>query len=315
MPLAAGVQAFSSQVGGIFQVWTETLAELLRRGLSLSESIESLPGLVPPPSRLLIRIGEQSGNLGQGIEQAVASRTVQLPLLRQIGTQIVYLFWVMCCGVFVSFFMMYFIMPRFEAIFKDFGIGLPDVTRNMMMLSHIVVNFSWIPILGGLAFTFAFLINYYTGGGMNIPLFDRLFARRHTILILRGLSISISASQPVSRLLDDLARCYPTNWIRKKLAIAAADVQAGHDWVASMYSTGLLKSSDLGVLTSAQRAGNLVWAVRELVETGERRWSFRLQWIMQLTFLTSMVIIGAIVLFIALAYFSPLIALIMRLSQ
>ena len=115
--------------------------------------------------------------------------------------------------------------------------------------------------------------------------------------------------------MNRLARWYPTHWVRNKLKLVAADVEQGHDWLESLQSTRLLKATDVGVLASAQRAGNLPWAIRELIATAERRWSFRLLGIMEIVFIGSLLIFGAFVFLLAVAYFSPLITLIQRLSQ
>jgi type II secretory pathway component PulF len=315
MPLAPGIFAFSVQSSGIIQIWAETLAELLRRGVSLPEAASGMPRLIPRAAGLLIRMGAESGNLASGLREAVQSRTVALPMAQKIGTQLAYLAWVACTGVTISGFLLYFITPKFEAIFKDFGVALPELTIQLIRVSHVAVDYFWVPVMGGLGLGFVFLVSLFQGGDMSIPVVDRLFARRHTILILRSLTLFVEADRPISTALDSLANWYPTRWVRKKLTMASADVDQGHDWIEALRSTGLLSGSDAGVLASAQRAGNLAWAIRELVSTSERRWNFRLQGLLQLTFIGSMLVLGALVFLLAVAYFSPLTTLIMRLSQ
>jgi type II secretory pathway component PulF len=209
---------------------------------------------------------------------------------------------------------MYFILPRFEAIFHDFGVELPEITKFLIRWSHLAVDFFFVPVLLGFVLGVCFVGSMFTGGGMYIPLIDRLLGRRHTILILRCLVLFVEAEQPMSSALDLLAHWYPTNWVRRKLSKASSDVSHGHDWIDSLHSWRLLTASDVGLLNSAQRAGNLAWALRELVATSERRWSFRLQALMQLVFIGSMMILGAFVFLLAVAYFAPLTTLILRLS-
>jgi type II secretory pathway component PulF len=152
-------------------------------------------------------------------------------------------------------------------------------------------------------------------GQLSIPVFDRLFARRHMITILRALAIVVSADRPIPPALFALSQWYPTAWVRKKLSQAALDTSLGHDWTTALRENGLITDSDVGVLTSAQRAGNLAWALRELAETGERRWGYRLQAWSQVLFVLAMLIFGVLILLLAVGFFLPLITIIERLAS
>jgi type II secretory pathway component PulF len=315
MPLAPGVLAFSSQVSGIFEVWSESLAELLRRGVSLPVILDGMPMLVPRSSALLIRLGSESDNLARGLREAVDARSRKLPIFRSIGARIGYICWVMFTGTGIVGFVMYYIIPKFEAIFRDFGIELPEITILMIRGSHYAIEYAWVPVLTFLVLGFTMLIKLMIGRDMSLPLVDRLFARRHTILILRGILVVVESQRPLASALTSLGQCYPTHWVRQRLKNAALDVSQGWEWVEALRSNDLISASDAGVLSSAQRAGNLGWAIRELAETSERRWGYRLQALTQVVFLLSMLVLGGFVFLLAVAYFAPLTTLIMRLSQ
>ncbi len=100
------------------------------------------------------------------------------------------------------------------------------------------------------------------------------------------------------------------SWARPPL-----DATQGVEWTEALFENGLLTPSDVGVLASAQRAGNLAWALRELAETGERRWAYRLQAWSQLLFVLTMLVLGLLVFVLAVAFFLPLITLIERLAS
>jgi type II secretory pathway component PulF len=315
MPLAPGIQSFSGQVSGIYELWTESLGILLRRGATLPEALESLPRLVPVSSTFLIRIGWEAGNLAKGLREAVDTRTKRLPILRSMGTRIAYLLWVLIVGQAIVGFVMYFIVPKFEAIFKDFGIPLPEVTLMVIRSSHYFIDYSFIFTLLELGF-FAYVIAAVAGwGNMTVPVFDRLFVRRHSILIFRSLAVVVEAERPVPGSLYAMGEWYPTRWVRKKLIHAANDASQGMEWTNALWLSGLISANDVGVLVSAQRAGNLAWALRELAETGERRWGYRLQAWTQILFVLAMMVLGALVFVIAVAYFAPLTTLITGLSR
>jgi type II secretory pathway component PulF len=314
IPLAPGVQAFSGQVSGMYGLWTTALADLLRRGAPLPDALDSLPRLVPRRSSLMIRMGWESGNLPLGLKEAGSFRETRQPVLAAISSRLAYIGWVVAIASSIVGFIMYFIVPKFEAIFKDFGVDLPGVTRMVIKLSHFVVDYSWVVVLGLLALGIYALIALFGSGDFTIPLVDRLFPRRHIIAILRALAIVVSADRPIPPALYALAQWYPTAWVRKRLTQAATDANLGIDWTEALHENGLIKSSDVGVLTSAQRAGNLAWALHELAETGERRLGYQLQAWSQILFVLAMLLLGFLVFTVAVAFMLPLFTLIEKLS-
>jgi len=68
------------------------------------------------------------------------------------------------------------------------------------------------------------------------------------------------------------------------------------------------------LLESARRVGNLPWALREAAETSERRLAYRYQVLAQWLLPLLLLAIAAVVFFVAVSYFSPLIMLTQRLT-
>ncbi len=314
LPMAPGVASFSDQVTGVFQIWTESLAELLQRGASLTEAIDALPRVVPREATILIRMGDESGHLAAGLRAAAELRGRRQPVLQTFGSRVAYLCWVLFLGENVVGFVMYFVIPRFEAIFNDFGVDLPSLTMKILRFSHVVVHYGWLVLLGQISVLVYLVLVFIGWGNMNVPLIDRLFRRRHAALVFRALALAVEADRPLVPALSTLARWYPTRWVRHKLEGAAEYASQGIDWAVALHSTGVFTASDLGVLDAARRAGNLPWALRELAETGERRFGYQLQVWSQVLFVLAMLGLGTLVFLIAVAYFSPLTTLIERLA-
>jgi type II secretory pathway component PulF len=129
MPLAPAVAAFASQYRGRTRRRLIMLAELLNSGVSLSRSIRSAPKLLPGDAALLARFGEENGVLPQALRAGLAARSDFLPAASSIASRITYLLVVLLTMQSIGIFLSYFILPKFEAIFKDFNIPLPDATR------------------------------------------------------------------------------------------------------------------------------------------------------------------------------------------
>ncbi len=91
-------------------------------------------------------------------------------------------------------------------------------------------------------------------------------------------------------------------------------MQAGGDWCESLRRRDLIRQPELAILQAAQRVGNLPWALHEMADSVRRRLAYRVQAIAQFLFPPIVICMGMIVMFIVVALFLPLIALIQRMA-
>ena len=174
MPLAPTVAAFADQYGGKYRRRIMNLAAELDSGRSVPEALESVRRVVSRDALLMARVGEQTGRLPEALRLAASSRSSQLPIWTAISTRLAYLLTVLLVLQSICGFMMYFIVPKFEAIFKDFGIGLPDVTIWLIEGSHLMIKYGYIMDMASTAGSVA--------AGIPAILIRRLGQLRRTVL-------------------------------------------------------------------------------------------------------------------------------------
>ena len=318
MPLAPAISAFADQFRGRAHRRILNIVAQLNAGSTLPEALEETPGAVSRDALLMARVGQEAGLLPRALRLTGAARSAQLATWSAIASRLSYVLVVMIVGEGISGFLMYFVVPRFEAIFYDFGVPLPGITIFLIQSSQVLVR-SWplaIPLylaqlglLLFLPFSFSGRMNY------KVPIFDRLLARRHAALVLRGLSVVIEANKPIELGLKILAEQYPTRWVRRRLSKASTDVQRGADWIDALWRNGVIRRPDAEVLASAASVGNLTWACRELADTGDRRQQLRIQVMVQSLFPAAVLAMGLAVATLCVGYFLPLITLIRKLSD
>ncbi len=311
------VESFADHFKGNYRGRIMNLAAELDSGRSVPDALASVRGVVSRDALLLARVGHQTGRLPQALRMAASSRSSQLPIWTAIASRLAYLLAMLLIIQSIFGFMLYFIVPKFESIFKDFGVPLPQPTILLIEGSHFLIKYffiwAWIPLLlllllVFLPFSFAGWVNY------DVPFFDRFLRRRHMALILRCLSLAVAAGKPIEVALTTLASHYPTLWVRRKLINVDDQVQLGEPWISALERQGIIQTSDAQVLSSAAEVGNVAWALRELAETGERRLAFRFQAVIQTLFPLVVIGLGLVVGFLAIAFFTPLIVLLGRLS-
>ena len=316
MPLGPSLRAFSEQLGFAFRRKARALADCLDNGMPLPDALEFIDKAAPAPAIVLARVGWDCGGLPEALRMATSERLKRGPNSNDFGTRIAYLSMLLLSVQIIIGFIMYFIMPKFEAIFKDFGMSLPAVTILVIQGSHFFTRFGLIPVLPLIEIAFMIYLPFAINGwgGLGIPLFDRMFIRRHRILILKALALVVGREQPIALGVLSLTRAYPTPWVRRRLTGAWKSIESGHGWADSLRAYGLLSQADAEVLISAERVGNLLWALKELAENGERRYGQRLALLAQVIFSLVLLMTGGLIGLLAVAYFMPLVDLISKLA-
>ena len=146
----------------------------------------------------------------------------------------------------------------------------------------------------------------------NIPFLDKLFRRRHANLVLRGLALAVSGQPDRSARSSGRAgvSTYPSSWVRGRLALVHRDVTGGENWLYSLYGRGMIRPADAAVLASAERVGNLEWALRETAAAGERRLGYRLYYWLQVLYPILLLAMGVVVFTLAVSVLPALISII-----
>ncbi len=317
MPLAPAVAAFADQYRGLRHRRVMHLAARLNWGATLPDALEGSRSLVTRDATLLAWVGQGAGKLPKALRTAAESRSSQLPIWTSIASRLAYILVLVLVMQIISGFILYFIVPKFESIFRDFNLPLPRVTIAVIEAAHYFIAFapvtSFIPLAEVILLIFL-PISFLSWGNYSVPVVDRLLGRRHMALVLRSLSLFVEGGKPIAQGLALLAAHYPTFWFRRRLRGADKYVRGGVDWIEALRRHGVIRAADAAVLTSAESVGNLAWALEELAETAERRLATRIQLVIQTSFPLVVIILGVLVFILATAYFLPLVTLIQKLT-
>ena len=141
----------------------------------------------------------------------------------------------------------------------------------------------------------------------DLPGMDWLLRRRHIATVLDALALAAQRQRPLGEALSTLASSYPQRPIERRLWAVCDDLQAGGDDLQCLHAHGLLGKTDLALLQSARRNGNLAWAAREMADSNRRRFIYRVYALLQVIFPLVIVGYGLLVAAISVALFLPLV--------
>jgi len=317
IPLPTLAAAYARDQGGVYGRRLRRWAEILKVGTPLSIAIEHSRGVLPREARMGVRIGQISGDLAGGLRAAQMRRILDEPMWHAMVARLLYLGWLTLVVLpSIGTFLAVKIAPSFVKIFHDFHVQLPMFSTQVIgFLSsggvHAILMLLTISDWG----VMLLLTLHYVGGLPDgFPVIARLTRRLDTAVILRALALSAARNRPLGPMLYALGDSYPKQAIREKLQLVQNDIEAGQRWFESLQRRGIISRADAGLLSSAERLGNLAWALTEVADSNERRLSYQLTAVTQVIVPITVIGVGMLVAYFAIAYFLPLVKLITALS-
>ena len=326
LPLGAAAEAFAGLCSPGFRPHAVDLGLRLDQGLPLHEALGADPDVAEPETRLFAQIGGQWSALDRSLGDAVAAtelrRTDRVSLLSTLGYPLLLL---VAIGLGLLL-MATFLLPKIHAIVRDFGLPSDDPAALPLEFLQRVLTilptepasfFAWLVLSMILAsILFAIVAQLLRIQGHPIPTPGGwLERRRESAAFLRGLALGIERGRPLPEILADLGRAAPSSWGRRKVGQAGLDVARGKPWPAALQARRLIGAQERAVLSAAERAGNLPWAAREMADALERRSTHRIRVLGLFLQPITLSMLGGLVLFAALSYFLPLIAVLSRLAE
>lgn len=321
-PMASELMAWGRSHPGRFGSRVLEVARDIGVGEPLSEALSAQPGLLNPSDLLSVRVAEQTGTLAETLRDCAVQQTQSLKgdsMVDNVGGSAIWMWAVIVVAVSVVSFVMYYIIPKFKAIFLGFGTELPSVTVLLINLADLCVD--WMPLVFPSFLIFSIVVLWSSGeaylrGWSETWLAWKLgFGRQAEVpRLLRRLRGAVLAKLPWTTALLPMVTKHPQNDIRSRLERVLGRVTAGMGIWPALRDSGLLSTRDISLLEMAERANNLEWALAALAESKERTLQHRWQMIQTLSVPVFTVTAGFAVMLICVGFFLPLVKLLNDLS-
>src|SRR5436305_8899647 len=137
---------------GVLKNSLQDIVEDIESGLTLSEACAKHPKAFDRLYCNMIKAGEAGGALEAILQRLADFKEKAQSLKRRIKSAMVYPIVVITVATAIVGFILYFIIPKFEAIFKDFAVPLPAMTVFLIEASHFVVKYFYIVFMAPLFF-------------------------------------------------------------------------------------------------------------------------------------------------------------------
>ncbi|WP_339730999.1 type II secretion system F family protein [uncultured Gimesia sp.] len=312
------LEAFEKDIRGRWRYQVLRLIDLLRSGVPLAEAIETIPNVIPANAYFLVKAGAESGTLPSALALAAevcTERRNERDFLRP-GVS-VYLSSVLVIMACIIGFICYWVIPKLKKIFLNFDMALPDLTVSIIQTSEWFVKYFWVfPAFGlmvYLARLFLIRLDFLERRGHwnSVP---GLYPRGRAPDVLRFLHITTESGRPLMGAFETLTRTTSNRFLSQRFRAILEDIRKGNDCWTALHDFSLLTPSEVRLLQSAQRAGNLGWALKAIAKSIERRIDYRMTLIREYLEPAMILSIGCLVGVLVIGLFLPLVNLMHSLA-
>jgi len=312
------LETFTKDVRGRWRYQILRLVDLLRSGVSLADAIEKIPTVIPPHAYFLVKAGAESGTLPSALALAAetcADRRNDRDFLRP-GTW-VYISTIVTIMLIVQGFICYWIIPKMKKIYFDFDMELPALTEELIQVADRFVNYFYLfpAFVLFLILLRAFLIRL---GFLERKEYGRSFSgiypRGRAPDVLRFLHVVTESGRPLLGAFETLTHITTNRFMSQRFQAILEDIRRGNDCWTSLHDYSLLAPSEVRLLQSAQRAGNLSWALKAVAKSIERRIDYRMAMVREYLEPAMILGIGCVVGAFVIGLFLPLVTLMNSLA-
>ena len=286
-------------------------------GRRMSEAMAREPKSFPALYRAMVSAGESSGTLPTILERLADLMERQAQVRSKVLTAIAYPVVLALVALFVVTALMMFVVPKVVEQFETVGQQLPLLTRIVIGVSSLLVNWWWAMLLAaavaGLAFWRALKDPAVRLGFdrwlLKLPLIGRLIRDLHAARMARTLATMVSSRLP---LLEGLA--LTTGTIHNRALRAASEeivesIRGGGSLSAALRRAGVFPPLLVYLAASGEASGRLDTMLERAADYLEREFDSFTAAALSLLEPAIIVVMGGIVAVIVLSILLPILQL------
>lgn len=234
-------------------------------GASLSDAMTKHPDTFPPIMLNLVRAGETGGFLEKALESIAANFEAEVKLTGRIKAALTYPVIVLLIAVVAVAAMLIFIVPVFEAMFKQLNAPLPAPTEFLVILSH---NMIWLaPVVAVLAFGFSIwwrknknvdkVRSIFDPLRLKMPVFGELSKKVAVARLTRNLATMMGAGVPILQSLT-IVGSTSGNWVIEQALLKVSEsVRQGQSIAAPLAEEKIFPAMVTQMISVGEDSGAL----------------------------------------------------------
>jgi len=299
------------------------VVEDVESGATLSEAFAKHPKCFDRLYVNMVKAGEAGGALEVILKRLADFKERAQALKRKIQGAMVYPIAVISVAVAILTFIMLFIIPKFEKIFKDFNMKLPALTEMLMATSRWFAHYWYVLPLFPLGFWLLLKLLRLTKAGnyaldrlyLWIPVVGQLIEKTVVARTTRTLGTLVSSGVPILEALA-ITRETATNAVFERMFQRVYEsIREGDTLAQPLKESRLVDDMVINMIDVGEETGDLDTMLYKIADVYDEEVNVLVESLISLLEPLMVVILGGMVGTIVIAMFMPMIKLLEGLSK
>ena len=297
----------------------------IESGAPLSRALGKHPKVFSSLSVGLVRAGEVGGVLDDTLERLAGFLEGDMELRRKVKSAMTYPVIVVIMAAGIVIFLCTFILPKFISLFKELGLKkeeFPMMTTMMMHLSDFIIGYWWacILIIVGCVVGYNRLKATKTGKRyldmikLKLPVFGSLTHKIAMARFSRTLSTLLTSGVPILQAMETTAGTVDNVLIQDAILASRAAIREGDTIADPLAASRQFPPMIVQMITIGEETGQLDAMLEKVAIFYESEVDAAIDSLTSAIEPIMIVGLGTVVMFIMIAIWMPLIAIIQKLS-
>jgi len=331
LPLLRSLQILEEQSKpGVLKNCLLTVCEDVEGGSSLSEAMGKAPKAFDNLYVKMVNAGEIGGVLDIILQRLAEFMEKAQRLKRKIKGAMVYPIVVVIIAIAILTGIMVFIIPKFEAIFTDFGVKLPALTTLLTNTSRWVAGTNpdqqvagWIfVVMSPFLFVIFWKLIRKAGPGraatdimlIRIPVFGKLLRKTAIARFTRTLGTLISAGVPILEAITITGETSGNYVFEKALKRVHDSIREGESFAGPLRESKVCDAIVVNMIDVGEETGDLDVMLMKIADNYDEEVDVAVASLVSLLEPLMVLVLGGMVGTIVVAMFLPMVAMINSLQ-
>jgi type IV pilus assembly protein PilC len=307
---------------GVLKNSLQDVIEDIESGSTLSEAFSKHPKAFDRLYCNMIKAGEAGGALESILQRLADFKEKAQSLKRRIKSAMVYPAVVITVACAIVGFILYFIIPKFESIFADFGVDLPKMTIWLIKASHFVVRRFWVVLLTPIILWIIVKLLYRNRTGayildrikLMIPVMGDIVEKATVARTTRTLGTLVTSGVPILESLHIVRDTAGNAVFERAFNRIYESIREGEKIAQPLKEARIVDDIVVNMIDVGEETGELDTMLNKIADNYDEEVETLVESLVSLLEPMMIVILGGIIGFIVIALFLPLVQLISKLS-
>jgi type IV pilus assembly protein PilC len=296
----------------------EVLGEVytqVQQGKGLSEALEKYPQIFPNIIISMIKVGELSGNLDKSLEYLSIQLQREADLKSKVRGAMIYPSVIVGAMVIIGILMSIFVLPNLMSIFTQQGVNLPPTTKVVLVFSNFMSQHGFLAIsvlvvfIVGLIWAYRTELgkHYFDYGCLHFFIINSIVKKVNLARFARILSSLLKSGIPIVQAMEVAGQSLGNSLYRDLVIKTGEEVRLGKPLGDSLGKDSVLfPALVVQMIQVGEESGSVQEILEQLAVHYEEDVDNTLKNLSSVIEPLLLLVIGAVVGFLALALISPI---------